>query len=741
MTGQGKPPAPGWAAKLTRALREGRGVRLGEAAVVSRGLHVVELHDPGRVVILRGVDFGQAAYGLAEPGQVVHIDVFHAVADVDHRTVAAAVRRALEGLPAPPGPGPGRLLADYFDVGTATGGGRLTSAMDRMANRSAKAAHRNHVHLAGLLPDRDLALVWRIVAAVEAAVLAQGVELRRIDRLVHRWGGLRPGADADLSRYYGDNLDSYINRAPAGGPPGRGAGPGSSGWRGRRAPAAPSLGGAARPADRAPGAAPMSGGPDSLRGGYPGAGPDVGGPDGPGGAAPGVVRGGGGLDGSGGEGTGAVRGGVGRGSSGGRAPGAGTAGVGSAREPVPGSGTRGTGDGSPAGDPDAGTGPGPAPEERAARALREAREAERMLQALTLARSVGSPDDLARVLEDLDREKGWAALYHGEGNQAPFVLRQLEEAGLIRREMRGMRLTPEGKELLAFLRSRLRDVKLRFRKLIRRVPGRSAPGLRRRRPGQGTPSPEVRYGVIRGAAPAEPGAWLGDLAVPETVLAAIRRAWLARARRSAAGAAAEGPVPIRLERRDVHVHLRSAEQSLDICLLIDASASMAGRRILAAKHLARHLLVSTRDRIAVIAFQERDVRVYVPFTRSYSAVEDGLARIQPMGLTPLAHGLIRSMELIHSARVRRPLLLLITDGIPTVPKWSVDPLADAVEAARQLRAQRIPFTCIGLQPSRRYLEQLVRQAGGTLHVVDELSEESLIRIAHHERQRLAPHVP
>ena len=52
---------------------------------------------------------------------------------------------------------------------------------------------------------------------------------------------------------------------------------------------------------------------------------------------------------------------------------------------------------------------------------------------------------------------------------------------------------------------------------------------------------------------------------------------------------------------------------------------MAGRRILAAKHLAGTCWVSTANRIAVIAFQERDARVDAPFTCSYSAVEDGLA--------------------------------------------------------------------------------------------------------------------
>jgi magnesium chelatase subunit D len=279
-------------------------------------------------------------------------------------------------------------------------------------------------------------------------------------------------------------------------------------------------------------------------------------------------------------------------------------------------------------------------------------------------------------------------------------------------------------------------VKLRFRKLIRRVPGNGRLSVRaRRRPGRGAASPDVRYGTVRGAAPAQPGAWLNDLAVAETVAAAIRRTYLECIGQ---GGSTPSPLRFRLDRRDVYLNLRASEHALHICLLIDASASMAGRRIMAAKHLARHLLVSTRDRIAVIAFQERDVRVYVPFTRDYGLVEEGLSRIQPMGLTPLAQGLTRSMELIRSSRVRRPLLLLITDGIPTVPKWSVDPLADALEAARHVRAGRIPFGCIGLQPSRRYLEHLAREAGGTLHVVDELSEESLITIAHQERLKLAP---
>ncbi|WP_374712694.1 VWA domain-containing protein [Symbiobacterium terraclitae] len=805
MTGAGSRQALAWDEKLRRALAAGRGIRLGEAAVVSRRLHVVEYHDPGRVVILSDVDFGRAAYGLAEPGLVVHIDVFHDVANVDHRAVAAAVRRALEGLPAPRGARPGAQLMDYVDLGTATGGGRITSGLDRMVNPSAMAAHRNHVHLAVLLPDEHLALAWRIVAAVEGAILAQGVELRCIERLAHRRGGVRSGDNSDLSRYYGDNLDSYIGRAagalgrlrPAGHPDGAsltGYGAGSRA-RGGAPPdsrtavsgqgaqptadgAPPTLpGGGAEPAPAGHRAEPASSGHGAVptRAG-PGVEPSPAGlgaqpaPDGPT-EQP--------ISGPCGDGL------APRGPQAGRVPVAPEARRGATlRQAHAGAGGEEQLVARPAPERDwtaswvsgeagwrSATQPGhPArdghdvqralehaayrtltdeahrvPEHEASRTLeheayreRAAQEAQRMLAALDLSRRIGSPDELKRVLEDLAREQGWAALYSGGGNQAPFVLRQLEEAGLVRREVRGMRLTPEGRELLAFLRSHLRDVKLRFRKLIRRIPGRGLSRLNARRPGRGAPSPDVRYGQVRGTAPAQPGAWLNDVAVPETVTAAIRRTYLERI---AAGASAgTGPARLRLDRRDIHVNLRASEHPLHICLLIDASASMAGRRIMAAKHLARHLLVSTRDRIAVIAFQERDVRVYVPFTRDYGVVEEGLSRIQPLGLTPLAHGLSRSMELINSSRVRRPLLLLITDGIPTVPKWSADPLADALEAARHLRAGRIPFGCIGLQPSRRYLEQLTREAGGTLHVVEELSEESLITIAHRERLKLAPRV-
>jgi Mg-chelatase subunit ChlD len=686
-----------WHEKLRRQLARRRGARLGEACVVSRQMHVGEVPTPHIVTIVMTDDAGQVFYGRTTPGEIIHLDIFHEVADVDHRQVAEALKLALAGVLPHHDQTGGTLLLDYFDLVTGTGGGRVMGDLNRGRKLSLRVAHRNHVHLAGLLPDDQLELLLLMVTAVEDAVRAQGVELRRVEKLQHAaWSN---GAALDNSAYRDDNSDSWLGgtggrqgsgrSAAAGGAEGEeGSGTGGQSLRSTRG-ASGSAG--------APGSTGGAGGPGAAGAGAGGSGAA---------GAPGATAGPGSA-GSPGEGT---------------PDGQGLDGLSS--RAAAGAAGRGAWSGAAGGEPGEYTGWGALADER------------RLQAALELSRRLGSPDEVKRVLDELAREQGWASLYGSGSSQAPFVVRQLEDEGLVRRDIRGLRLTEAGQELALYLDRHLRDVKLRFRKLIRRMPA-STTAKKSRKPGpsKAPPSPDVRYGPIRGTAPAEPGAWLGDVAVPETVWSAMKRTHLERIESGALRMTG-----LRMERQDVHVYLRSGEQPLNICLLIDASASMAGRRILAAKHLARHLLVSTRDRIAVIAFQERDVRVYVPFTRDYAQVEEGLSRIQPMGLTPLAHGLTHSLDLIRESRVRRPLLLLITDGIPTVPKWTIDPLSDALEAARQVGHGRIPFGCIGLQPSKRYLEELARVAGGTLHVVEELDEDALITIAHRERHKIVQRV-
>jgi magnesium chelatase subunit D len=69
---------------------------------------------------------------------------------------------------------------------------------------------------------------------------------------------------------------------------------------------------------------------------------------------------------------------------------------------------------------------------------------------------------------------------------------------------------------------------------------------------------------------------------------------------------------------------------------MDASGSMAGEKRNAAAYLAKHLLLTGKEKVAVVTFQENSSRVVVPFTRNQSILTKGLSTISPAGLTPLA---------------------------------------------------------------------------------------------------------
>ena len=85
--------------------------------------------------------------------------------------------------------------------------------------------------------------------------------------------------------------------------------------------------------------------------------------------------------------------------------------------------------------------------------------------------------------------------------------------------------------------------------------------------------------------------------------------------------------------------------------------------------------------------------------------------------------------------VRKPLILAITDGIPTVPSKSLSPVQDALEAARMIARRGIRFGCVGLEPNRGFLKDMVANAKGTLYIVEELEASTLAAIAKKESLR------
>lgn len=568
--------------RLVEELRKGRGVRIGEASVVSRRVHVIDPREPARVRISVKADAGQVFYHRRRRDEVIHLDVFHERGIVDHQRVARAIMRSLEefaygaaGLDDPYGFSPGSVLrlAHHVDVQTARGGGRITGSLAFGLKESLRRAHENHVHVAAGFPDAAAPLVFCIVQAVEAEVLNQSLEIRKVEKLSHDAGGR--SSPVDLSPY-ASYSDSYLQERH---------GQGESGFS-------------------------------------------------------------------------------------------------------------------------------------------ETTYQQMQLDtALNLAEDFGDLEELREVLNAFASKSPshevMAKLIERHGSLED-VRRKLEQRGLIEKDNYRFRLTAEGLALRDYLQKYDREVAVQLRKITRRIPLPAKPygkaSFARRKPaskGMRVMSRSRRLGD---------GVWVGDLAVPETTIAALKRCYFERARH------------FRLARCDFHVYEQRKSPPVNVCLLLDASASMAGRRIKAAKHLAEHLLLTTGGKVAVMAFQERDVTVYVPFTKNYARAQAGLRRIVAGGLTPLAHGLDEVICFLAKSKVKNPLALLITDGIPTIPKWSANPLQDALDAAKKVQESGVLFGCIGLQPNRKYLEELVRLARGTLYVVDELDKEMLVSVVHEGKE-------
>lgn len=210
---------------------------------------------------------------------------------------------------------------------------------------------------------------------------------------------------------------------------------------------------------------------------------------------------------------------------------------------------------------------------------------------------------------------------------------------------------------------------------------------------------------------------IGELAVPETLYAAAVRM------------AEEGEKHFRVTGRDLRICCRSKSREKEICLIIDASASMKGSNIEAAKYLAYQLLHKTSDRICVIKFQENRADVMVPFTRNRQHLEQGLSDIVSLGMTPLALGLKAALDYMKKAQVHNPLMVLITDGIPhNISYETQQSLKDAMAVAKDIKKAGYKFLAIGLKLHQKFLAELSQAAGGKVHVFRDFDKYCLADI-------------
>lgn len=188
---------------------------------------------------------------------------------------------------------------------------------------------------------------------------------------------------------------------------------------------------------------------------------------------------------------------------------------------------------------------------------------------------------------------------------------------------------------------------------------------------------------------ARAGAGGGAVAIGATIGAASRRA-------GQSGAADGADVPVLAVEPD-DLHVRRREPALGRCILfvVDASGSMAAQgRMALAKGAVGQLLreiYGRRERVGLIAFRGGGAELLLPPTGSAELAETRLNALPTGGRTPLAHGLRLAREVFDRPEQRggAALLVVISDGRANVSIATGDPLADAHEQARFLRADGV----------------------------------------------------
>lgn len=344
---------------------------------------------------------------------------------------------------------------------------------------------------------------------------------------------------------------------------------------------------------------------------------------------------------------------------------------------------------------------------------------------LKLAEKFGGVDEIEEFMESYStnvfkrkgieqQKKKWGDVEHD--------IEQLEELGLLKDTPFGKVMTKQGLQLKDFVVNHKCELETEIRRNTRKMPGN---GGRYKKLGKvEQKSSAVEYTNRNKTKNNDEANWSGDLAVPQTVIQATKNSFM------------RGDGHLTIKKEDLHYYEKKSYIPIDVCLVIDSSGSMAGDKRQAACFLAEHLLLTGKEKVAVVTFQERSSNVVVPFTHNQRILSKGLSTINPAGLSPLAHGIEAAVNLIKENRVRNPLMVLITDGIPNIPLWTLDALADGLEAGKHVAENRIRFICIGVESNRFYLEKLANQANGVLYLVDDLNKDNLINIVRSEKKNM-----
>jgi magnesium chelatase subunit D len=198
----------------------------------------------------------------------------------------------------------------------------------------------------------------------------------------------------------------------------------------------------------------------------------------------------------------------------------------------------------------------------------------------------------------------------------------------------------------------------------------------------------------------------------------------------------DGGMAINVERGDIRNKVRKRKVSASIVFCVDASGSMAAStRMQATKTAVLELLVGAyqhRDRVGLVSFRGDGAEVLLAPTASVELAQLRLKDLATGGATPLAHGIVRSLELLAAERRRNdgvvPWLVLVTDGRANVGIGAGLGSEDARAAAAKVRESRVRALVIDTSTS---------VASGAARELARLTGGEYVRLASFEGKALA----
>ncbi|PKQ17395.1 MAG: magnesium chelatase [Actinobacteria bacterium HGW-Actinobacteria-7] len=185
----------------------------------------------------------------------------------------------------------------------------------------------------------------------------------------------------------------------------------------------------------------------------------------------------------------------------------------------------------------------------------------------------------------------------------------------------------------------------------------------------------------------------GDVTMADVAFDATIRAAASRASDSKT----LGDMALSVQPEDLRTKVRTRKVGASIVFCVDASGSMGSdKRIDAAKAAVLDLLVDAyqkRDRVALVSFRGNKAEVVLAPTASVELANVRLRNLPTGGATPLAAGIVSSLDILQSELRRQPdtvaWLVLVTDGRGNVGLDGGSGSEDARIAATRVRMANV----------------------------------------------------